>query len=907
VNRVRPLDNFRRRRQAQPFQTQVEIMIRHQLVRAGVMGILALFLAARAVLAGDIVGSAADATGAVLPAAHVTLRNLATGEEQFAQADLEGKFRFSSLGAGSYLVTVESPGFSRESRTVVVADPDTPIAAKFVLVPGRVEMGVTVTAARQERDTADVPLRTDAFGRDALLQKSPLSVGDALIQAPGVTPVGSGPMQVRPRLRGLDSTRVLVLVDGERLNNARTATDRSGTEVGLIDLNTVSGLEVASGAGSVLYGTDALSGTINILTHQPRFSDGLRFTYGLDGYLSSNENGRRGAVTLGATGRRFAVQVTAGAEAYDDYRAGAAGRDEDTSPFYTSGQITNVDTIDDNFGFHFNTFPDPFNAPYARTSAVIPTSGASGKSLNASGVFALTGTQTLQVKYIRREMDNVGFPDFEQPVFFSRTTLPYNDLDRVSARYEARSLTPWFTNLKVTGYFQDQRRLLRTEFPVQFPVPSPAFFPINVYRLNLLTETEQHVQTPGLDLQATFAPARGHLLTAGMMLYTDRSQDSRTNTSQTTIIGNVAMGARGPAANVFATPVVPGPASTTHPVRVPDSSFRDVGLFAQDEWAVAAALRLVAGVRVDGYRVSSRATPGYDVLSLTQGAQPPVDPATLPDANGSTLSRTAVTGDIGAVYRLTDSVSLRARYGRSYRHPNLEELLFSGPATVGAIVPNMTVRPEIGHNTDVGITVRAGRVAGSMSYFYNVFDGFISTEIVATTPAGPISQAINFSDVRIQGIEGNVDVPVVTRPGIVTFFGNAAFTRGTVLSGTNPLTGASLAGTPQDNISPFKAIVGVRFNDARDRWWVEYGVRSQAEVQRVAETLLDSPYLIPQDLMGLAGFTVQRVAWGVNFRPAAARLGLVFAVENLADRYYREQFQFAPARGRTFTAAFSVR
>ncbi len=76
---------------------------------------------------------------------------------------------------------------------------------------------------------------------------------------------------------------------------------------------------------------------------------------------------------------------------------------------------------------------------------------------------------------------------------------------------------------------------------------------------------------------------------------------------------------------------------------------------------------------------------------------------------------------------------------------------------------------------------------------------------------------------------------------------------------------------------------------------------------RVAVTLLDSPYLIPQDLLGLDGFAVQRVAWGVNFRPAGGRLGLVFAVENLADRYYREQFQFAPARGRTFTAAFSVR
>jgi len=259
------------------------------------------------------------------------------------------------------------------------------------------------------------------------------------------------------------------------------------------------------------------------------------------------------------------------------------------------------------------------------------------------------------------------------------------------------------------------------------------------------------------------------------------------------------------------------------------------------------------------------------------------------------------------VVRLSGGLNMRARYGRSYRHPNLEELLFAGPATVGAIVPNMTVRPEVGNNVDIGLNVRSGRLAGSVSYFHNTYDGFISTEIVATTPSGPLSQAINFSDVRIQGIEGDLDMPVILRPGVITFYGNVAFTRGTVLSGTNPLTGASLAGTPQDNISPFKAILGVRFNDTRDRWWVAYGVRSQAEVTRVAASLLDSPYLIAQDLLGLGGFTVHRVAWGVNVRPRDGRLSLVFAVENLTDRYYREQFQFAPARGRSFTAAFHVR
>ncbi len=870
-------------------------------------GLVAVVLGVSVAEAGEVVGKAADVTGAVLPAAVITLRSQATGAEQVVRASDEGQFRFPDVAPGRYLVSAESAGFSRETKTVVVTDAAATPPVSFALLPGNVELGVTVTATRGERGSQDVPLRTDTIGRERVQGASSLSTGDALVMAPGVTPVGSGPTQVRPRLRGLDSTRVLVLVDGERLNNARTATDRSGTEVGLVALDSVDQLEIVSGAGSVLYGTDALAGTVNIITEQPRFTDRVSMTYGLDGFFSSNENGRRGTVRLGASGKRFALQFSAGLEAYDNYRAGAGGAREDTTPFYASGQIKNVDTIDSNFGFSFKAFPDPFNAPYVRSSSTIPTSGAEGNHVRATGLFALTANSTLRVAYSRRDMSNVGFPDFEQPVFFSRVTLPYNDFDRVTANYEARAITPWFTNLKITGYYQDQRRLLRNEFPVQFPVPSPAFFPINVYRLNLSTDTEQHVTTPGLDAQATFVPARGHVITAGVMAYSDDSQDSRTNRTETTVIGNVAMGARGPQANVFASPQVQGAPSITHPVRVPNASFSDVGVFAQDEWQAAPGLSVVAGARVDQYRVVSTATPGYELDSLVAGADPAIPAESLPNQNGDRVTRAAVTGDVGVVYRLAPSAVLRARYGRSYRHPNLEEMLFSGPATVGAIVPNMAVKPEVGDNADVGARLTFKRVAASVSYFNNTYHGFISTEIVSKTPSGPLSQAINFSDVRIQGVEAEFDAPVVLGPGVVTFFGNAALTRGTVLAGENPLTGASLAGTPQDNIPPFKLVAGARFNDARDRWWAEYGVRHQAEVRRVAVTLIDSPYLIPQDLLGLSGFTVQRLSWGVNFRPRGNRLGLVFALENLTDRYYREQFQFAPARGRSFTAAFHVR
>jgi outer membrane receptor protein involved in Fe transport len=306
--------------------------------------------------------------------------------------------------------------------------------------------------------------------------------------------------------------------------------------------------------------------------------------------------------------------------------------------------------------------------------------------------------------------------------------------------------------------------------------------------------------------------------------------------------------------------------------------------------------------------VRTEATPGYDVESLVAGAKPPIDPATLPDVTGDRIARTAVTGEVGAVLRANEAVSVTARYGRSYRHANLEELLFSGPATVGAIVPNITVRPETGHNVDAGVKLRGRRFSGSLSYFNNAYDGFISTEIVAIGPSGPLSQAINFSDVRIQGVEGDAEWPVPTRLGVITLFGTFAFTRGDVVRGTNPLTGASLDGTPADNISPSKVMPGVRFADARDRWWVEYSARWQGEVTRVAPTLLDSPYLIAQDLLALDGFTLHRLAWGVNVgRASGSRLGLVFAVENLGDTFYREQFQFAPSRGRTVTVGLHVR
>ncbi|HWV93915.1 MAG TPA: TonB-dependent receptor, partial [Vicinamibacterales bacterium] len=715
-----------------------------RLAIQGVYVFIAAILTAAPVFAASVRGVVSDVTGAALPDSHVVLRGVATGQETATDTGGDGRFQLEAPATGTYLVIVTRPGFSEAARTIVIETAEAMVDVPVQLQLGGFNAQVSVTAARSERETRQIPLHVETITRASIDQDNTLSTGDALTTVANITPVGNGPFGVRPRLRGLDSTRLLVLVDGERLNTARQATDRQGAEVGLISPDVISRMEIVNGAGTLLYGSDALAGTINIITNEPGFSSDARLLYGFNGFYSSNENGARGTATIGASGPRYAVRLQAGLESYDDYKAGSLSV-EDTNPFFATGALNRADTIDDNFGFAFNAFPDPFNAPYVRTSNEVPNSGANGNFINLSGQVKLGENRTLRVRYQRRQMDEVGFPDFAQPYFFNATSLPQSDLDRVSARYEARAVTPWLANLSLTAHYQKTERLLRNLLPIQFPAPTPvAFFPISVFRLDVLSDTEQRVTTPGVDLQAVFVPASNHLLTTGLTFYRDSSRDSRTTSTTMSLVGQVALGQRGPAPVVFPTPVQLGPPTIAHPVRVPDASLRDVAIFAQDEWRVKSNLSLVAGLRGDFYNVTTEATPGYDVASVVAGANPPVDPATLPDPNGATYTRQALTGDIGLVANAGGTVSPFVRYGRSYRHPNLEELLFAGPATAGSIAPNVTLEPEQGNNVDAGAKFNFRRVSGGAYFFVNQYSNFIVQDLTtAITPSGPLVQTTN--------------------------------------------------------------------------------------------------------------------------------------------------------------------
>lgn len=131
---------------------------------------------------------------------------------------------------------------------------------------------VTVTATRTEQRWDEVPQNATAVGREELDRRMSSTLPDALAGESGLLIQKTNSAGGSPFLRGLTGKEVLILVDGLRLNNALY---RFGPAqyLNTIDPFAVERVEVVRGPGSVLYGSDALGGVINIITRKSDFED----------------------------------------------------------------------------------------------------------------------------------------------------------------------------------------------------------------------------------------------------------------------------------------------------------------------------------------------------------------------------------------------------------------------------------------------------------------------------------------------------------------------------------------------------------------------------------------------------------------------------------------------------------
>lgn len=176
-----------------------------------------------------------------------------------------------------------------------------------------------------------VPRATSTVSAEDIFQQASRTTPQALDQEPGVfvqqTNLGGGSAIVR----GLTGEQVLLLMDGIRLNNATT---RSGPTqyLTLVDPYMLDRIEVLRGPGSVMYGSDALGGVINLI---PRRREDLTCCLDLNALLAGNV----GTATDGGTVagryegsyRGFGFTGGVNGHHFDDLRVGDdGGRQDDT-------------------------------------------------------------------------------------------------------------------------------------------------------------------------------------------------------------------------------------------------------------------------------------------------------------------------------------------------------------------------------------------------------------------------------------------------------------------------------------------------------------------------------------------------------------------------------------------------
>jgi outer membrane receptor protein involved in Fe transport len=896
-----------------------------------------------------VTGTIRDQDRAVIVNAEVQWVSAASGRTFATKTDSLGKYELASLPLGFYHVTVNRPGFAIAARSITLRTAGTQ-TEDFLLIPGIVESSITVTAgkgmARARADTPQIATVTDA---SQIEERRPSSTLRAIDRAPNLTPVIANAALERPRLRGLASNRLLIILDGERLNNVRSD-PTSGVSPSVIDVTELTSVEVLSGAGSSLYGSDAMAGVINLITPGPVRSDrrhylGLRLT----GDIHTNGGFRRGAAILNWSESRFAFRL-----------GGSFFREAN---YHSGNRPISLDDVV-RLGKLATDMGNAVGNSVARTYAVwaLP---ADAEITNGQGhgfndqldlwIFP-NAKQSVHYRQSNSQHQDLGFA-FITPPFDQRTQFnSFRRLDKYGLSYEGRELKKWLPRLAANTYRQEY------SFPddtITSPIAlgsSWTLTPDPQAPQNLLatltgnrstftdanfSDNKNSITTNALDVQATFAPFVGTLITSGIGYLRDSSADEFSRSD-------------------FVPPfaVISGRASN------PKSIYRNWGWFNLLEYEPNRWLRLTGGLRLDNWRTEARVTPGFplgveSILLDVSFAKLIANPGQINTAGASgildlvkgvqgiTTNRTVVTGNAGGVIRLPFGINPYFRWGNSYREPGVTEryLLrdFGDPTFSVLVIPNTTLKPERGQSYDIGIKIQRTKLTAQAGYFRNDLSDFIGSAFapavfVPADPSrglSPISpffpfhgvlyvQRTNTARARIQGFEATYETSLsLGHVGTLTPFGTLGLLKGSNLTPDQntlkliaqfynrsdtpvPLRG-SASDAPLTSITPLRTIDGVRFDSSKRDWFIEYEARYQARVRRADP--LDLSAAISTEygtLASLNSFAVQALRGGYAYRQENYRASFTIGLDNLTNRFYFEHFQTAPASGRSVVFGMTI-
>jgi len=190
-----------------------------------------------------------------LPGATIYLPDLHVG----ASADAQGNYTIKNLPKGKFVVEIHYIGYAAYTATINI---NGATSQDFELSETLIEKNeVVVTGVNLATNVKQNPAPISVIRRDYLDQHISTNIIDAIAKIPGVNQLTTGPAISKPYIRGLGYNRVVVIGDGIRQEGQQWG-DEHGIE---IDDYNVGKVEVLKGPASLVYGSDALAGVVNIV------------------------------------------------------------------------------------------------------------------------------------------------------------------------------------------------------------------------------------------------------------------------------------------------------------------------------------------------------------------------------------------------------------------------------------------------------------------------------------------------------------------------------------------------------------------------------------------------------------------------------------------------------------------
>lgn len=232
-------------------------------------------------------GRVADSQGGAVVGAGVTVSG-ANSPAQTTRTAADGTFQFPEVSAGPRMLTVEAPGFLRWSQQITAGPEPVSVVLQVagisedITVAGSAEPNMTrpaPTGSRLGLTPLETPASVHVISGEEVRERGDMTLTEANTRTPGVTSqwtVGNGGGGLSAR--GFTTVNsILQLFDGVQLLVG------AGTVTFPFDTWNIDRIETLGGPGSVLYGTGAIGGVVNVVPRKPNpvaFENSARLTFG---------------------------------------------------------------------------------------------------------------------------------------------------------------------------------------------------------------------------------------------------------------------------------------------------------------------------------------------------------------------------------------------------------------------------------------------------------------------------------------------------------------------------------------------------------------------------------------------------------------------------------------------------